>query len=101
MRLARQIRPTRPMGFIRSTRPVCSSKLLGTFCLAMFVGPKRSMPIRPTSNNKINEAVAANVSVGSDASNAPWVDMADANKSNDGNVGGEGSTGPVAATRPS
>jgi hypothetical protein len=50
----------------------------------MFVGLKRPMPIRPTSNNKINEAVAANVSVGSDASNAPWVDMADANESNDG-----------------
>ena len=50
----------------------------------MFVGPKRSMPIRPTRNNKINEAVAANVSVGSHASNAPWVDMADANKSNNG-----------------
>ena len=50
----------------------------------MFVGPKRPMPTRPMRNNKINEAVAANVSVGSDAFNAPWVDMADANGSNDG-----------------
>ncbi len=31
-----------------------------------------------------NEAVEANVSDGADASNAAWVDMADANKSNDG-----------------
>jgi hypothetical protein len=31
-----------------------------------------------------NEAVAANVSDGADASNAAWVDMADVNKSNDG-----------------
>ena len=84
MRLARQIRPTRPVGFIRSTRSMCLSKLLWTLCLAMFVGPKRPMPIRPTINNKINEAVAANVSVGSDASNAPWVDMAVANESNNG-----------------
>jgi hypothetical protein len=30
-----------------------------------------------------NEAVAANVSDGANASNATWVDMADANKSND------------------
>ncbi len=52
--------------------------------MAMFVGPKRPMPTRPMRNNKINEAVAANVSVGSDASNAPWVDMADANESNNG-----------------
>ena len=50
----------------------------------MFVGPKRPMPTRLTRNNKINEAVAANVSIGSDASNAPLVDMADANESNDG-----------------
>ncbi len=52
--------------------------------MAMFVGPKRPMPTRLTRNNKINEAVAANVSVGSDGSNAPLVDMADANESNDG-----------------
>ncbi len=84
MRLARKIRLTRPMGCIRSMRPVCLSKLLGTLCLAMFVGPKMPMPIRPTRNNKINEAVAANVSAGSNASNAPWVDMADYNESNDG-----------------
>ncbi len=50
----------------------------------MFVGPKRPMPIRPKRNNKINEAVADNMSVGSDAFNTPWVDMADANKSNNG-----------------
>jgi hypothetical protein len=31
-----------------------------------------------------NEAVAANVSDGADASNAAWVDMADVNESNDG-----------------
>ena len=31
-----------------------------------------------------NEAVAANVSDGANASNAAWVDMADVNKSNDG-----------------
>jgi hypothetical protein len=31
-----------------------------------------------------NEAVAANVSNGADASKAAWVDMADVNKSNDG-----------------
>ncbi len=52
--------------------------------MAMFVGPKRLMPTRPTRYNKINEAVAANVFVGSDAFNAPWVDMADANESNNG-----------------
>ena len=84
MRLARQIRPTRLMGFIRLTRPECWSKLLGALCLAMFVGPKMPMPIRPTRNNKINVAVAANVSVGSNASSALWVDMTDANGSNDG-----------------
>jgi len=32
-----------------------------------------------------NEAVAANVSDGADASNFAWADMADANESNDGN----------------
>jgi len=32
----------------------------------------------------LNEAVAANVSVEADASNSAWVNMADANKSNDG-----------------
>ncbi len=31
-----------------------------------------------------NEAVAANVSNGTNASNAAWVDMADASKSNNG-----------------
>jgi hypothetical protein len=31
-----------------------------------------------------NEAVAANVPNGADASNATWVDMADVNKSNNG-----------------
>jgi hypothetical protein len=31
-----------------------------------------------------NEAVAANVSNGANASNAAWVDMADVNKSNNG-----------------
>jgi hypothetical protein len=31
-----------------------------------------------------NEAVVANVSNGADASNAAWIDMADANESNNG-----------------
>jgi hypothetical protein len=31
-----------------------------------------------------NEAVAANVLYGADASDAAWIDMADANESNDG-----------------
>ena len=84
MRLTRQIQPTRPMGFISSMRPMCLSKLLETVCLAMFIGPKRPMPTRPTRINKIYEAIAGNVPIGSNVSNAPWVDMADANKSNDG-----------------
>jgi hypothetical protein len=32
----------------------------------------------------LNEAVAANVSDGANASNATWVDLADVNESNDG-----------------